>query len=144
MPTVTIDGAILNTVTVTGQYFDGNTGAYAGGSVSFQMTDQVYALVAGVCVLSSVVTAQLNASGSFSVNLLAMDNAALSQNWYWQYTGTIQGVALPVKRLTVMFAWGPTQTIAQLLAIASAGVVLCLIPSSAILLLFRWVAKPVR
>lgn len=86
----------LTTVTVTGRYIDHN-GSPVRGSVTFD-TDY-YVLDAGesVVVIEAPITANLDATGSFSVDLIATDDPDMTPTgWTWTLTPNFQG-AFPLE-----------------------------------------------
>lgn len=112
---VLIAGYTLATVNVQGTFYDAGAGGFATGDVSFVMTDFLWSVPTSICALTGPIGASLNAQGAFSVNLLAMDNNAISQQWYWQFSGTIAGVVFPTRKLKIYSSLGATQNIAVLL-----------------------------
>jgi len=86
----------LTTVTVTGRYIDHN-GSPVRGSVTFD-TDY-YVLDAGenVVVIEAPITANLDATGSFSVDLIATDDPDMTPTgWTWTLTPNFTG-AFPLE-----------------------------------------------
>lgn len=86
----------LTTVEVTGRYVDHN-GSPVRGSVTFD-TDY-YVLDAGenVVVIEAPITANLDATGSFSVDLIATDDPDMTPTgWTWTLTPNFQG-AFPLE-----------------------------------------------
>jgi uncharacterized membrane protein YdcZ (DUF606 family) len=114
MPVV-VDGYSLATVAVQGTFYDVGSGGFATGSVSFVMTDFLWSVPTLITGLTGPIGASLNAQGAFSVNLLAMDNSGISQQWFWQFSGTIAGVVFPTRKLKIYSSLGATQNIAVLL-----------------------------
>lgn len=81
----------LTTVTVTGRYIDHN-GSPVRGSVTFD-TDY-YVLDAGenVVVIEAPITVNLDATGSFSVDLIATDDPQMTPTgWTWELTPNFDG-----------------------------------------------------
>jgi hypothetical protein len=81
----------LTTVTVTGRYIDHN-GSPVRGSVTFD-TDY-YVLDAGqnVVVIEAPITANLDATGSFAVDLIATNDPDMTPTgWTWTLTPNFQG-----------------------------------------------------
>lgn len=86
----------LTTVTVTGRYIDHN-GSPVRGSVTFD-TDY-YVLDAGenVVVIEAPITANLDATGSFAVDLIATDDSDMTPTgWTWTLTPNFTG-AFPLE-----------------------------------------------
>jgi hypothetical protein len=62
----------------------------------------------------SVENITLDATGTASVSLLAMDDAHLNTGWAWSFRPTVEGVPGRVQYMSVLFANGATQYLDQL------------------------------
>jgi hypothetical protein len=116
MPTIVIGGTTFNTVTVSGTFFDTNSGGYATGALQFQMTDLLWAVPLRACGATAPLGATLNGVGAFTINLLSHDNLNINTDWFWQVSGTIAGLAIPARKFKLYFSLGATQDISAILA----------------------------
>jgi hypothetical protein len=110
----------LNVVSVTGTFFTSSASGVTGpaaGSLSFATSDILWN-TSGVYVgIVASTGATFNQSGTITpVQLLAMDNAGFSGNWFWTVTIESGGTTYPTRKLVVDFANGATQDISALLA----------------------------
>ena len=108
MPTPPTD--TLNYVTVSG-YF----ATKPVGSIVFAVTDLIWNTADGWVYAMPEVGQAIGTNGTFSVSLLAMDNAALSANWKWRVTVDITGITFPPRLLVVEYKQGAAQDFTTLL-----------------------------
>lgn len=110
----------LNVVSVTGTFFSSSAGGNtspAAGSMTFVTSDLLWN-TSGVYVgLIEPVGTSFNQSGVIApVELLSMDNAGFSGNWFWLVTIVSGGTTYPQRKILVNFSNGATQDITALLA----------------------------
>lgn len=108
---------VLVTVDALGP--DGSAVPPAGG-LHFQVSDFVWDATAGTLVVVPAIDLEAygaNVSAGTQIPLLAMDNPTLNTSWSWTITASLPGVTgLPVRKLAVNYANGPTQALSALLA----------------------------
>ena len=116
MPQVNWNGIEINMVTVTGSAI---TMAYqsapASGTLFFAPNDVCWSTTYNVVGILPTVGITLDATGSFSTQLLAMDNPGISSNWSWTVYGNLNGIAIATRKIAVVYANGDTQTLESLL-----------------------------
>jgi hypothetical protein len=117
MPQVSWNGITVNMVTVTGKAV---TMAYQAGPPSgtlyFAPTDICWSVTNLLFGNLPTVGVELDATGSFSTQLFAMDNAGISSNWSWSVSGTLNGIVFASRKINVLYANGDTQTMEFLLS----------------------------
>lgn len=110
----------LNVVTVTGTFYTASASGVTGpaaGNIDFVASDVLWNTAGPYVGVIQPTGTSFNQSGVITpVQLLAMDNAGFSGNWYWTVTITSNGTSYPPRKITVDFATGATQDIAALLA----------------------------
>lgn len=110
----------LNVVSVTGTFFTSSASGVSGaaaGSINFTANDILWNTSAPYVGIIDPVDTSFNQSGVINpIELLAMDNAGFSGNWFWVCTITSGGIVFPARKLLVNFANGATQDITALLA----------------------------
>jgi len=122
MPQVTWNGITFNLVTVVGQFLTlAASPAPASGSLTFTPNDLCWSTTYAMTGHLPTVGVTLDSTGSFSVPLLAMDNAGLSSNWNWLVSGSISGFTFPSRKLTITYVNGDSQRFETLLNSSTPG-----------------------
>lgn len=105
-----------NFVTVTAMGINADGSAINQMRLSFLPSDMVWSdefnLIGGIQPVYVQANGQLL---QFTWELYAMDNAGVSDNWYWVMSGTINGIEILPRKLIVNFANGATQNLSTLL-----------------------------
>ena len=116
MPQVSWNGININMVTVVGQAL---TMAYqsgpASGTLYFSPNDICWSINYAMAGNLPTVGVTLDATGSFSTELFAMDNAGISSNWSWTVQGTLNGIAFAQRKISVLHANGDSQRFEDIL-----------------------------
>jgi hypothetical protein len=102
-----------NHVQVIAKYQDEN-GNGQSGVVQWAPTGPIVDSTLHVTLCPSVENITLDATGTASVSLLAMDDAHLNTGWAWSFRPTVEGVPGRVQYMSVLFANGATQYLDQL------------------------------
>jgi hypothetical protein len=91
------------------------------GHLHFQASDIVW--VQNGNLIAPLKAVDLYASGGLTTgvttSLFAMDNGGVSTNWKWVLSGELEGFPIQPRYLTVNFAVGATQNLADLLQASS-------------------------
>jgi hypothetical protein len=120
-PGISVQGVTLQVVQVVINAINQSGGNPDVGTLLFSVNDIVW--VDAINTIAAIDPIELSANGGLirtvAVNLLAMDNPGISTNWYWTLTGTLNGQAIPPRKLSVNFANGPQQTLTSLLDTAT-------------------------
>jgi hypothetical protein len=118
MPQISWSGVTFNLVTVTGTFLTigGNAAMPGSGNVQFTCSDIAWSTTYGLVGNLAPLGVMLDGTGSFSVDLFAMDNPEVSTNWSWVISGAVSGVQIASRPLIINYANGESQTLASLLA----------------------------
>lgn len=110
-----------NYVTVIINATDQDGGNITGGHLHFQVND--VALDTANKILIAITPVDVYANGGSSENvtaqLWAMDNPGISTNWKWMVSGEVGGNSMPARHITVNYANGDTQNLADLVAVGT-------------------------
>lgn len=121
---------MLNTVLLTGGYFDGS-GNPLTGTVAFVPSVPLTDVTNSVVVLQSPISVAVNSGGQFSVALYATDSSNLAPSgWTWQITENVAGVTPSTWNFFLAHANGSTQDLSTLTPVAEVTPVSAYLPVS--------------
>lgn len=108
-----------NYVAVTGTLIT-QSGAPSSGTLRFAVSDVVWNTSAPWVASVDPVGYTLPSSGMLTeINLLAVDNAGLSANWYWTLDMSLNGSTFLTRKVPVLYSNGDSQDITRLLDLST-------------------------